>query len=234
VALAIHVLLVIAPHTMLSILMSPVKRWLLYGILGIMAQHFVVTVYNGISDEIREHGFSLGSLFRGLGRGLGRFFKSLTKLKGLFGFAYYGNYCGASNPNQSAGREPIDELDAACLEHDRVYQSTRDNRERARADRRLALAALRAGLRGRLSRTGNFFALFTFVIFGITGLVRPLFGSSKESQEPETVNVSWNDGKRPILSMRSQERYRTEIPAYPEIMNSAPLRIDRFRHELGR
>jgi hypothetical protein len=187
-------------------------------------------VYNGISDEVKEHGFSLGSLFRGLGKGLARFFKSITNPLGAFGLGYYGNYCGNANPNQSAGREPIDELDAACVEHDRVYQSTRDSRERGRADLRLAWAAFKAGF--RVGRTGQLFALFVTVSFGLIGIFRSLF-SSKTSEAAATVNVSGDGGERPHFTSPSRVQYRITIPTYPEIMSPAPQRIDRFRLRLG-
>jgi hypothetical protein len=187
-------------------------------------------VYNGISDEVKEHGFSLGSLFRGLAKGLARFFKSLVNPKGLLGIGYYGNYCGNANPNQSAGRQPIDALDAACIDHDRVYQSTKDPRERARADRRLAWAAFKAGF--RVGRTGQLFALFVTIGFGIKGLLGLLL-YGEGSKAGTTDNVSGDGGERPHFTSPSRVQYRITIPTYPEIMSPGPQRIDRFRFHFG-
>ena len=205
-----------------AFLLKPV----MLAILGILSQHFVLTVYNGIVDEIRENGFSLGSLFRGFGRGVARFFKSLTKASSLFGLINYGNYCGPGNPNQSAGREPIDELDAACREHDRVYQDPNsDGRTIAEADLRLARAALRAHLRGRLSWIGSLVSFFQAIVFTIKGL---FFAGDSKSQEPTTISVTSSGGSRPRFPRLSRETYRIAMPAYPEIISPAPLRADRF------
>jgi RHS repeat-associated protein len=200
------------------------------GLLGIFSQHFVLTVYNGISDEIREHGFSLGSLFRGFGRGLSRFFKSLVNPRGFLGLIYYGNYCGPGNPNQASGRDPIDELDAACREHDKVYQDPNaSNRDLARADFRLAWAAFRAGLRGFLSRTGRLYSLFATVGFIFFGIFRTLFGGGDKAQEPTTINVTVSGTARPRSPRLLRQTYRISLPSYPEIISPAPQRIDRFQ-----
>ena len=203
---------------------------LVVGLLGIVSQHFVLTVYNGISDEIREHGFSLGSIFRGLARGLGRFFKSLISPIPLLGLDNYGNYCGPGNPNQSSGREPIDELDAACREHDRVYQDPNsDSNDIGRADLRLALAAARALARGFLSRTGNLFALFVSVGFFFKGIFTLLFGSHhKSDSQPKTISVSGNGGSSVRFTQPASQHYQLTMPAFAGAMNPAPQRIDRF------
>lgn len=229
--LVVIAIVVVAP-IVLPFLAPILANVFVVALLGIVAQHFVLTVYNGISDEIREHGFSLGSLFRGLVKGLSRFLKSLVSPKGILGIAYYGNYCGAGNPNQSAGREPIDELDAACREHDRVYQDPNaDSRDIARADLRLSLAAARAGLRGTLSETGNLFALFATVGFFFKGILGLLFSSGhKSTAQPTTITVSGNGGNRARFTVRSRDRYQMTMPAYGEIMNAVPQRIDRFSY----
>jgi RHS repeat-associated protein len=231
VAVLVVVVIVLAVATVAPSLLPFVLKPVVLGLLAIVAQHLVLTVFNGISDEVNAHGFSIGSLFRGFGKGLLRFFKSIANFpKGVLGIGFYGNYCGNANPNQSSGREPIDALDGACIDHDRVYQSTTDGRTRARADLRLAKAAFLAGF--RVNRIGQLFAFFVVVGFGLKGFLGLLFSNGR-SEVATTVNVSGDSGERPNFTSPAQAQYRVTMQTYPEIMSPGPFRVDRFRSQPG-
>jgi RHS repeat-associated protein len=165
-----------------------------FGLAGILdlyirlfIRNFVLTVFNSIIEEIKEHGFTFRSFFKGLFRGIGRFFK-----KGS-GFYSYGNYCGPTNQNQNGGHAPIDLLDAACQAHDKAYRS-KDNSQRLRGDRRLFLRALFSFL----DPVGKLFAAFAIIIFGVLIIVRSIKQPSNNSQrDSRTINVS-GTGNAPI------------------------------------
>jgi RHS repeat-associated protein len=149
--------------------------------IALAIQNLFLTIYASISEEFRERGVTFGSFFRGFGKGIAGFFKG-------FG-VYYGNYCGPKNPNQQGGHTPIDDLDAACQAHDRVYQSTGDNGQRLRADRRLFRRALRSLLFGR-SPLERFYAAIVTVIFGVFIIIRSFKKSNDPAEGPKVVNVT--------------------------------------------
>lgn len=167
-------------------------------LISVIREAFKVTVRSSIAQAVREGGFTIGSILRGLGRGIIRFFKGFI-WKGFIPILYYGNFCGPSNPNQHTGNPPIDELDAACQEHDRVYQSSTDNEARLHADRRLFKAALWAIITGRLRPAGRFFGFFVAIGFGISTLFRMFTRSEDAAQmqvRVQSVNVVVGDRLR--------------------------------------
>lgn len=222
-------LIVVAVIVALTVIaLVQIGGWnVLYLFIGLLIRNFVLNVINSIVEEVKEHGFTFGSIFRGFGKGVGNFFKDLV---------FYGNYCGPGNPNQHSGHPPIDELDAACRAHDRVYQSTDDNREKLRADRRLFRRALAILLFGRRDPVMQFYAAVVVIVFGTWGIIRrsiiELFRHPQA--EPTTINVSSSAGERPRFQTPAQEIHRITMPGFPELVNPAPQRTDRFQlHSAG-
>jgi RHS repeat-associated protein len=160
-------------------------------VIALAFQNFIQTTLTAIYDEIKKRGFSLGSILRGFGKGIGRFFKG-------FLIGYYGNYCSPINPNENEqmNRPPIDELDAACQAHDRDYFNARtdgnpnnDNRQRLRADISLFGRALLALFGRGLSPAGRLFAAAVVIIFGVSIIVRTFRGNgSQTNNSSQTVS----------------------------------------------
>lgn len=231
----IKLIIVAAIVAILIITITQIGWWLVLKIVIAWAlQNLLLTILNSIIQEIKQHGFTIGSIFRGFGKGIARFFKA-----GII--IYYGNYCGPTNPNQQNDLPPIDELDAACQAHDRVYQSTPEgtpdrNSRRLRADKKIFLRALGSFL-------GRFAAFFFFgyrsnpvrllasmvvaITFGAYIIVRSLFLS--DSPVPPVTAVSQNVGPRASFKQPTREVHRIKLLEYPELINPAPLRTDRLR-----
>lgn len=220
----ILVLVVIAVIVAVAVLTMVQLGWmLLYLFVGLLVRNFVLGVVNGIIEEVREHGFTFGSFFKGLGKGVARFFKG--------GAITYGNYCGPFNPNQRAGHAPIDMLDAACQLHDMDYAANRDNRGRLRADSRLFLRALFSFAFS--DSIGSFYSLIVVVIFGVSIIkrsIQELFGRSQSAAAAAAAPTEVSGGgARPSYKNPTRENHTIHTPIYSEVVNPAPQRLERFR-----
>ena len=106
-------------------------------VLGIVAK----TIWQSIKESIRQDGLSFGSFFRGLWRGIKQ---SVLVLKAAFShfpftlITFYGYFCapryGVDGPTRDFA--PIDELDAACKEHDTTLLSLREQLDAGKITKR--------------------------------------------------------------------------------------------------
>ncbi|MDY3042706.1 phospholipase A2 family protein, partial [Streptococcus pluranimalium] len=83
--------------------------------------------YNvGLSDEAIEVALNLNAIVRDIETN-GESSAIASMERALFPIGDYGNYCGKGNNGWN--KQPIDDLDAACREHDKCFKGfTKDNR----------------------------------------------------------------------------------------------------------
>lgn len=169
--IAAIVMLFVAPYAALMLFAISVVQQL----VGIVAE----TIWRNIKESVRENGFSLGSIFKGLWRGIKQSFDFLKAIvtRGLKDWfvPVYGYWCapGWGIDGPSNGEEPIDEFDAACKKHDEDMKRVDDmlargeitKKEAKRLKVKYDLQFMRKILSANARHGNPMFAAVTFLSF---------------------------------------------------------------------
>ncbi len=145
---------------------------LLYLYIAVAAANVVQIVAETLRAEFRQNPTFRG-FFRGLWRGLARGFQAVF-LRGLQAIiAAYGNFCGPGygvDATHNTNLSPIDELDAACQQHDLDYaqiKRTLTGKARQRAITKADIRLLKRVFKARPKFiNGSIYKAFLYVGFG--------------------------------------------------------------------